>query len=107
MSDKTYNIVGVSTASKTTKFRVANGDLAARTKVLERNGHTDIKLVQLPAPLGKMEAIEAYKAMNPDAASVRMPNEKPAGTKTVSIKKKAAADVGTAVLADADAEVKS
>jgi len=104
---KTFNIVGVSTNSKITKFRVANGDLAARVKVLDRNGHTDIKLIELETPLNKLEAIAAYVAKNPEAASVHMPNEKPAGTKTVKMKKDGAGDVAAAVLADAEAEVKA
>lgn len=88
--DKTFTIVGISTQGKITKFRVANGDLAARVKVLERGGHTDIKLVELDRPMSKGDAIAAYKAMNPDAVDVRVPNEKPAGTKaskTVTINK--------------------
>lgn len=88
--DKTYTIVGVSTMGKITKFRVANGDLDARLKVLERGGHTDIHLIQLPAAMTKMDAIAAYKAENPAAADIRVPNEKPAAskrTKTVVINK--------------------
>ncbi len=91
--DKTYTIVGVSTQGKITKFRVANGDLAQRVKVLSRNGHTNIDLIQLETGLGKIEAIEAYKATHPDAAELRMPNEKdqkPAkAVKTVTVKKRA------------------
>lgn len=91
MNDKTFTIVGVSTQGKITKFRTANGDMAARVKVLERNGHTDINLIELPAPLGKHEAIAAYKAQHPEAADIRVPNEKaekPAkAAKTVTIKK--------------------
>jgi hypothetical protein len=79
--DKTFTIVGISTQGKITKFRVANGDLAARVKVLERGGHTDIKLVELDRPMSKNDAIAAYKTMNPEAVDVRVPNEKPAGTK--------------------------
>lgn len=88
--DKTFTIVGISTQGKITKFRVANGDLAARVKVLERGGHTDIKLVELDRPMSKIDAIAAYKAMNPETADVRVPNEKPAGAKaakTVTINK--------------------
>lgn len=89
--DKTFTIVGISTQGKITKFRVANGDLAARVKVLERGGHTDINLIELDRPMTKSEAIAAYKAMNPEAADVRVPNEKPAAgtkaSKTVTINK--------------------
>lgn len=89
--DKTFTIVGISTYGKVTKFRVANGDPAARIKVLERGGHTDVKLVVLDRPMTKSEAIAAYKVMNPEAANVRAPNEKPSASakasKTVTINK--------------------
>lgn len=105
MSEKTYNVVGVSTNAKTTKFRVANGDLAARSAVLERNGHTDIKLVELNPPLAKKDAIEKFKADHPEYANVRMPNEKAVTTKTVKINKATAPDPATAVLKDAETPV--
>ena len=44
-------------------------------------------------------AIEDFKAKNPEYASVRMPNEKPAVTKTVKMEKTVAADPAAAVLA--------
>ena len=56
---KTFTIAGVSTLSGVTKQRFANGSLANRTKVLERNGHTDIKLVELPSAMDK-DAARAY-----------------------------------------------
>ena len=56
---KTYTIAGVSTLSGVTKQRFANGSLANRTKVLERNGHVDIKLVELPSAMDK-DAARAY-----------------------------------------------
>lgn len=98
--DKTFTIVGISTQGKITKFRVANGDMAARVKVLERNQHTDINMVQLESPMTKAEAIEAYKVINPAAAEIRVPNEKeekPAkATKTVVIKKRKGATADAA-----------
>lgn len=91
MDDKTYTIVGVSTLSKVTKFRFANGDRTARQKVLERGGHTEINLIDLPNAMGKAEAIEHYKSLHPEAAEIRVPNEKPEkpvrAPKTVTIKK--------------------
>lgn len=89
--DKTFNLVGVSTYGKITKFRVANGDLEARIKVLERAGCTDINFIQLDQPMGKLEAIAAYKAQFPESSEIRMPNEGKAKTaknttKTVNIK---------------------
>jgi len=88
--EKTFTIVGVSTQGKVTKFRVCNGDKEARIKVLERNGCTDINLIDLPQPMTKLEAITAYKAQFPESEGIRMPNEKAdtePKTKTVNIKK--------------------
>lgn len=91
--DKSFKIVGVSTQGKITKFRVANGDMAARVKVLERNGHTDIKLIELDTAVSKSEAIEAFKAQHPEYAAIRVPNEKEAKpakeakVKTVTVRK--------------------
>ena len=106
MENKTFTIVGISTQGKITKFRVANGDMAARIKVLERNGHTDINLIELPEALGKMEAIAAFKAQHPEVENVRIPNEKEpkpakeAKAKTVNIKGagKKTADAATELL---------
>lgn len=86
MTDKTFTIVGVSTQGKITKFRVANGDLAARIKVLERNEHTEINLITLETPMSKMDAINAFKAQHPETTGVRMPNEKPEATKSTKTK---------------------
>jgi hypothetical protein len=107
--DKTYTIVGVSTMGKITKFRVANGELAARVKVLERGGHTDINLIELGNAMSKMDAIEAYKAQHPEAAGIRVPNEKPAagakGTKTVTLNKGKTATDAAADLVDSTEQV--
>ena len=55
-TEKTFTIAGVSTQHGKTKQRFANGSLANRVKVLERNEHTDIKLYDLPNPMTKDEA---------------------------------------------------
>ena len=55
-TEKTFTIAGVSTQHGKTKHRFANGSLANRQKVLERNEHTDIKLFELPNPMTKDEA---------------------------------------------------
>jgi hypothetical protein len=107
MTDKTYTIVGVSTDGKVTKFRVANGDMADRIKVLERNKHTDIKFMQLDTAMSKADAIEAFKAKHPEYANVRMPNDK-TGTKTVKVSRKTKAiDPATAVLNDAETKTET
>ena len=92
MTEKTFTIVGVSTQGKITKFRVANGEIADRVKILERAGCTDINFIQLPQAMTKMDAIEAYKSQSPESASIRMPNTKETSAKstkprTVTVKK--------------------
>lgn len=99
--DKTYTIVGVSTDGKVTKFRVANGDMAERIKVLERNGHTDIKLEATSMPLTKTAAIAEFKVRYPEYDNVRVPNDK-SGTKTVKMSRTKVVDPATAVLNDAE-----
>lgn len=107
MTDKLFNIVGVSTQGKTTKFRVANGSIADRTKVLERAGCTDIVFMELTSPMTKLDAIAAFKASYPEFENVRMPNDT-SGNKTVKVSRKTkAVDPATAVLNDAEAEVKT
>jgi len=53
-TDKTFSIVGVSTLNGNTKMRFANDIM--RIKVLAKNGHTDIQLVELPDEMTKVEA---------------------------------------------------
>jgi hypothetical protein len=84
--EKTFTIVGVSTVGKITKFRVANGDMAARVKVLERCGHTNIHLEQMSQGMTKLDAIADYKSRHPEAADVRLPNEKTASANVVKSK---------------------
>jgi hypothetical protein len=50
---KTFAVAGVSTFEGKTKVRVAND--AARVKILIKNGHTDIDLVDLPREMTKAE----------------------------------------------------
>jgi hypothetical protein len=52
----TYNIAGFSTKNGKTSFRVANGSAVARTKVLERDGHTNVDLIDLPTAMSKEDA---------------------------------------------------
>lgn len=52
----TYNVAGFSTKNGKTSFRVANGSATARTKVLERDGHSNIDLIDLPSPMSKEDA---------------------------------------------------
>jgi len=53
-TDKVYNVCGVSTLNGDTKVRFANDTM--RIKVLAKNGHTDIFLVELPENMSKVDA---------------------------------------------------
>lgn len=52
-TNKTFAVAGVSTLDGKTKIRFAND--AARIKILVKNGHTDIELVDLPREMTKAE----------------------------------------------------
>ena len=54
-STATFAFAGVSTLAGETKVRFANDQL--RVKVLAKNGHKDIDLIQLKEPMTKEEAI--------------------------------------------------
>ena len=58
---KTFTVAGTSNLNGVVKFRFAN-DLKGRIKVLERNGHTDIDLRELPEPMTKEAAIAFLEA---------------------------------------------
>lgn len=60
-TNKTYSVAGVSTHKGITKLRFAN-DFVNRIKILQKNNHTDIELVQLPAALGKDEICSLLQA---------------------------------------------
>jgi len=55
MTNKTYTVVGTSVCNGKMKVRWATDMM--RIKVLQRTGHTDIELFDLPAPMTKAEAV--------------------------------------------------
>jgi len=57
--DKTFTFAGVSDLNGVYKIRFANS--ADRVKVLQRNGHADIRLMDLGAAMTKYEAAMAIK----------------------------------------------
>ncbi len=52
-TDKKFAVAGVSTQAGKTKVRFANDTM--RIKILAKNGHTDIELVDLPHEMTKAE----------------------------------------------------
>lgn len=59
MADKTFTVAGTSVLKGELTLRFANG--IERVKVLQQNGHTDIKLIQLPDAMTKLEAVKFLK----------------------------------------------
>jgi hypothetical protein len=90
----TYNVAGFSSKNGKVSVRVANGSAAARTKVLERDGHTEVDLIDLPSAMSKEDAIAfVSKAMNraveakaPKATATKAPAA-PKAPKTVKVTK--------------------
>ena len=60
----TFTQAGVSRLKGEFKFRVAND--ALRVKVLAKNGHTDIDLIELPTPMTKEAAVSYLLEINFD-----------------------------------------
>lgn len=60
-TDKIYTVAGVSTQNGETKARFANDVM--RIKVLAKNGHTDIQLVELPNAMSKVDAAKFIAAL--------------------------------------------
>lgn len=60
----TFTHAGVSTLNGSCKVRFANDQL--RVKVLAKNGHKDIDIVQLKHPMTKAEAVEYMLSINFD-----------------------------------------
>jgi hypothetical protein len=75
---KLFTVAGTSNLEGVVKFRVANGSAVARTKVLERSGHTEIKLVDLAKPMSKEDAIAFVKSQGSAFAAETATATKPA-----------------------------
>lgn len=60
MTDRKYKVAGFSNQNGIFKMRFSQ-DLANRVKTLEKNGHTDIDLRELPEPMTKLEAARYFK----------------------------------------------
>lgn len=59
----TFNVTGISTLNGKTKVRFAN-DLVSRVKILNKEGHTDIELIELVTPLSKLDCVKYLKTTN-------------------------------------------
>ena len=61
MTQKTFSVAGVSTLNGVTKVRFAN-DFVNRFKILAKNDHTDIELIELGSELTKEEVCKVLVA---------------------------------------------
>lgn len=80
MSEKTFTVAGTSVKNNVLTWRFANGSAEARTMVLVKDGHKDVKLQGLPKPMTKKEAIEyltehGINAVDPTARGSRAPRD--------------------------------
>jgi hypothetical protein len=66
--EKTFTVAGVSNLKDVYKLRVANS--TGRGKVLQANGHTDIRLIELPNAMTKLEAADYLVGLQYDPALV-------------------------------------
>jgi hypothetical protein len=61
-TNKKFSVVGVSTLNGKTKIRFANDSM--RVKILAKNGHTDIDLINLPNEMYKWEIAPHLKSVD-------------------------------------------
>jgi len=66
-TDKTFTVIGVSTQKGDTKVRFANDTM--RIKILQKNDHTDICLIELPEAMDKLTAVRFMQGL-PEFAGV-------------------------------------
>jgi hypothetical protein len=60
-TDKKFAVAGVSTLEGKTKIRFANDTM--RIKILAKNGHKDVELVELPREMTKGEIVQHLKTI--------------------------------------------
>ena len=90
-TDKKFAVAGVSTLEGKTKLRFANDTM--RIKILAKNGHTGVELVELPVEMTKAEAVQHLKSVGfgqgdaaIEAAIAYAEKKNPSSTKTVKAK---------------------
>jgi len=67
MSQKQFNIIGISRFQGVLTFRVSNGNIKHREIVLARAGHTDVQFRTLPAPMTRLDAVKWMQSQGFDA----------------------------------------
>lgn len=61
-TEKTFTVAGISTLSGKTKIRFANDVM--RIKILAKNGHENVELVELPHAMTKPEIVAHLRSIN-------------------------------------------
>lgn len=61
MTNKTFSVAGTSTLNGKTKIRFAN-DFVSRLKILFKNGHENVELIELGSELTKAEVCQVLMA---------------------------------------------
>jgi len=61
-TEKTFSVAGVSTLNGKTKIRFANDSM--RIKILAKNGHQDVDLIDLPREMTKAEIAVHLQEIN-------------------------------------------
>lgn len=97
-TDKQFTVAGVSTLEGKTKIRFANDTM--RIKILAKNGHTDVDLVELPHAMSKAEIAQHLKEVGfgagkpaVEAAIAYIAKKNPVATPTVKATAKKAEPV--------------
>jgi len=69
MKQQLFTVAGTSIRQGETKVRFAN-DLVSRVKALNRAGHKDVNLVELPKPMTKLEALQHLHSLGMSTGDV-------------------------------------
>ena len=84
-----FKVIGISTLNGVTKVRFAN-DMVSRVKILNKDGHKDINLIELSTALSKSDAVKHLKTTDLYAkfgAAIDAADSKYNGSATVKVSK--------------------
>lgn len=101
MTEATYTVVGTSNLNGQVKVRFAND--IGRVKVLTKNGHTDVVLIQVDEPLTKLAGaqfiseLDEFQSAEQQVAITELIEKLTAESKPKEVKPKATKTEGTVV----------
>jgi hypothetical protein len=102
-----FKVIGISTLNGVTKVRFAN-DMVSRVKILNKSGHKDINLIELPTALSKPDAVKHLKTTDlytKFASAIDAADVKYNGKATVKVSMDSLKARAEAVKADAEVAV--